>query len=45
MTYNTFCRLSAIAGRNQFPLRDVLFTGAFLAGFFGATAVVLGQLF
>ena len=45
MTYTSTCRLSAIAGRNQFPLKDLVITGSYLAGVFGAAAVVLAQLF
>jgi len=45
MTYTTTCRLSAIADRNQFALKDWFYTSSILGGLFATGAVLLSQLF
>lgn len=45
MTYTSTCRLSAIAGRNQHPLKDLLFAGAIMTSLFGTAAVLLSAFF
>jgi hypothetical protein len=45
MTHTSTCRLSAIAGRNQNPLKDLLYTGAIFTSLFGTAAVLLSALF
>lgn len=45
MTYSKANRLNAIAGRNQFPLKDLFYTGAIITGLFGTAAVLLSAFF